>query len=170
MKTLVIHPKDYSTDFLSVIYAGKGWTVIDYDMSRSSLEKEIKGHDRIIMLGHGDGDGLFGFGKRVINSSTAYYLKNKSNVYIWCYADKFVNKHRLKGFHTGMIISEYDEAIMFLNSEPSYQDIVSSNKLFADSISESIDLDLDMMYKSVKEKYSTDNLIVEFNKSNIFYK
>ncbi len=129
MKTLVIHPKDYSTDFLSVIYAGKGRTVIDYDMSRSSLEKEIKGHDRIIMLGHGDG--LFGFGKRVINSSTAYYLKNKSNVYIWCYADKFVNKHRLK---------------------------------------ESIDLDLDMMYKSVKEKYSTDNLIVEFNKSNIFYK
>jgi len=28
MKTLIIHPEDTSTDFLSTIYEGKDWTII----------------------------------------------------------------------------------------------------------------------------------------------
>jgi hypothetical protein len=52
MKTLVIHPKDDSTYFLSTIYEGKDWTIIN-DRGKSLLKKLIKTHDRIIMMGHG---------------------------------------------------------------------------------------------------------------------
>lgn len=58
MKTLVIHPKDITTDFLSDIYSDKDWTVININVSKSFLKKQIKEHDRIVMLGHGTGEGL----------------------------------------------------------------------------------------------------------------
>lgn len=34
MKTLVIHPKDSTTDFLSEIYSDKDWTVINTNTSK----------------------------------------------------------------------------------------------------------------------------------------
>lgn len=99
MKTCVIHPKDSTTDFLSLIYEGKDWTVITEDVSRKYLERSIKDHDRIIMLGHGDKNGMFGHDKYIINSSASYYLKSKEIVAIWCNADEFVKRYRLKGFY-----------------------------------------------------------------------
>jgi len=52
MKTLVIHPFDVTTGFLSVIYEGKkDWTVIDTNVSSKFLKEQIKNHNRIIMLG-----------------------------------------------------------------------------------------------------------------------
>lgn len=42
MKTLVIHPKDPTTDFLCEIYKGRDWSVInDPDVSKSFLVKSI---------------------------------------------------------------------------------------------------------------------------------
>lgn len=58
MKTLVIHPKDQTTDFLSVIYDDKDWTIINTNVSKSYLKTQIKSHDRIVMLGHGTDKGL----------------------------------------------------------------------------------------------------------------
>jgi hypothetical protein len=51
MKTLVIHPKDSTTDFLSVIYSDKDWTIINTNISKKVLKEQIKTHDRIVMLG-----------------------------------------------------------------------------------------------------------------------
>lgn len=50
MKTLVIHPKDTTTDFLCEIYKEQNWKVINYEISRVQLKKEIKQHDRITMF------------------------------------------------------------------------------------------------------------------------
>src|ERR1035437_860766 len=124
MKTLVIHPPDASTDFLKVIYEGKDWALINTNPSTKFLKEQINLHDRIIMLGHGTEEGLLGFGRYVIDSTLVYLLREKECVAVWCNADQFVGKYGLKGFYTGMIISEIDEALMFMHSgEFSYANI-----------------------------------------------
>ena len=78
--TLVIHPEDQSTNFLSKIYEGKDWKVIRTDITDKELQNIIKEHDRIIMLGHGTPYGLIGFGRMLVNSNHVYLLKNKECV------------------------------------------------------------------------------------------
>ncbi len=141
MKTLVIHPKDITTDFLSDIYSDKDWTVININVSKSFLKKQIKEHDRIVMLGHGTGDGLIGFKRLIIDSNYVYLLRDKITVCIWCNADNFVKKYNLKGFYTGMIISEMDEANCYSLYETSQANITASNILFATAIKNAIDSD-----------------------------
>ena len=62
MKTLVIHPKDKTTDFLKTIYHGRGWTVINGGCTKADVDKAIEEHDHIIMLGHGTPQGLLAMG------------------------------------------------------------------------------------------------------------
>lgn len=168
MKTLVIHPKDTSTDFLSDIYSGKDWTVITTNISKSKLKTLIKEHDRIVMLGHGTENGLIGFDRFVINSELVYLLREKHCVCIWCNADKFVEKYKLKGFYTGMIISEDIEANMYC-VKATYDEIKESNKLFATAIKESIDSEnSENMVEKAKSIYNLDTYIVKFNKENLY--
>lgn len=170
MKTLVIHPKDSSTDFLSVIYSDfssdNNWTIITDNVSTSILKKEIRSNDRIIFLGHGTELGLLGYNRYIITSSFVYLLKDKSCVYIWCNADIFVKKYNLKGFYTGMIISEYDESIS-LNVPTNYFSLTESNKDFANSIKES--LDKSNILDSVINLYEGNSPVVLFNRSNLYY-
>lgn len=168
MKTLVIHPKDPSTDFLCEIYSDKDWTIVNSHKSKSQLKGLIKSHDRIVMLGHGSEDGLFDLlNKRlVIDSTWVQMLREKLCVSIWCNANVFFEKYKLKGFYTGMIISEIDEAY---SNSVSFGDnmIIESNKLFSTSIKESIDTD-DFL-TNTKLKYDLDNnAIVDFNKNKLF--
>lgn len=58
MKTLVIHPKDKTTDFLKPIYHGRDWTVITGNCTKEEVAKAIDEHDHIIMMGHGTPQGL----------------------------------------------------------------------------------------------------------------
>lgn len=167
MKTLVIHPKDSSTDFLCDIYSDKGWDVITSGLTKKLLKEQIKSHDRIIMLGHGTHDGLFGEGKFVIDSTYVYLLRDKDCVCIWCNADMFVEKYGLKGFYTGMIISEMEEAYMF-GVNITQKELLESNNLFSKAIKESI-CNLDMVEKS-KEIYSGESSIIHFNKEHIYQK
>jgi len=165
MKTLVIHPKDSTTDFLSDIYFDKKWTVVNTNISKKSLKEQIKLHDRIVMLGHGTELGLLGFGRYVINSSIVYLLRDKLCVCIWCNADVFVKKYGLKGFYTGMIISEYTESLMYDIPTNDYF-LSESNKDFANSIKLSIDTD-DMLGNVIKH-YDGNSAVVMFNKKNLF--
>lgn len=174
MKTLVIHPKDSSTDFLSVIYADKKhWTIInDPNVSSKVLKEQIQSHDRIVMLGHGTGQGLIAMKNRydfrhIISPAWVYLLRDKICVYIWCNADVFVKKYELKGFYTGMIISESDEANMYhIRSEQ--KDINESNVLFADSMAKSIDSA--KMLTEMKSKYNSEiNPIIIFNQKNLYH-
>ena len=103
MKTLIIHPKDKSTNFLRGIYKDITYkTIINGGCSKEDIINEIKGHKRIIMMGHGSPFGLFGvgqFGKSfyIIDSTIVPYLKNKECIFIWCNSDQFVTKHNLNG-------------------------------------------------------------------------
>ena len=110
-ETLVIHPDDPTTDFLSEIYKGKGYNVIDDPFTgNDTIAELIKDHKRIIALGHGCGDGLFGGFEMMINSSLVSLLMDKELIFIWCNADQFMKEHQLNGFYSGMFISEVQEA------------------------------------------------------------
>lgn len=166
MKTLIIHPKDKTTDFLSSIYDGKNYSVINYNITEEQLKIEIINHDRIIMLGHGCEDGLIGFGKLFIDDRYVYLLKNKNCIGIWCYANGFFEKHNLKGFYTGMIISEIDEAyinaVMF-----KFEMIKESNDLLSKVLRTSLETD-DILSNTLSHYDSDDNTIVDFNKQNFY--
>lgn len=171
MKTLVIHPKDETTDFLSEIYEGKDWTLINTYIGNRLMKKAIKEHDRIIMLGHGTKKGLYDTNTllNMIDGDLVYLLREKKNcVYIWCNADKFVEKHGLKGFYTGMIISEDMEANLY-NINASYNDIGISNIKFTKSITKYLSTNTKLMMENVKsDYYDEDNNIIKFNNNNIY--
>ena len=118
MKSLIIHPQDPTTSFLSQIYALlTNKTIIRGGISKPELRKLIESHDRVIMLGHGSPYGLLNRGQfpdaglYIIDNSMVLALKNKINsVFIWCNADHFVQRNGLSGLNCGIFISEVLEA------------------------------------------------------------
>ena len=60
MKTLIIHPKDESTQFLDIVYNPiPNKTIITGGVTQKELIKLIEEHDRVMMCGHGSPYGLF---------------------------------------------------------------------------------------------------------------
>jgi hypothetical protein len=166
MKTLVIHPDDRSTDFLKEIYKDKDWTVInDYDICKSikQITELIKNHDRIVMMGHGHPGGLF---MSCINSDLVYLLREKECVCIWCNADKFVERYGLKGFYTGMFISEVGEA-WYYNIEIDQASVDYSNNLFVTNFGKVIDSPTAL--NEIKSLYVGDNPVIKFNNDRLYY-
>jgi len=166
MKTLVIHPRDKSTEFLSLIYKGKDWTIFNghaSEISKSKFRTLVKGHDRIIMMGHGFPGGLF---MSHINPEIVYLLREKECICIWCNADQFVEKYKLKGFYTGMFISEVGEANYF-NIYPTQDEVDFSNHLFTDLVAENIDKET--LHQTLKESYYSDDCpVIQFNNDRLY--
>lgn len=176
MSTLVIHPKDRTTDCLSVIYEDRGWDVIrNPETPNDVVVREIKSHDRIIMLGHGTPHGLlaasggFQFGKYIIDWRHVFYLKKKETYSIWCHSDKFFKHYGLKGFHTGMIISETsEEYYIFKGRVPLDVDEMAKNmELFCGTCAKYIDLSPEEAQKKILEEYVGDDEVTQYNRENI---
>jgi len=173
MKTLIIHPKDNSTSFLDIVYTPiEDKTVVTGGITRKELRDLIESHDRVMMMGHGSPGGLFSVGQFkdtrgfIIDDSMVNHLKKKeNNVFIWCNADKFVEYHELRGFYSGMFISETGEA-SYCGLPGTPQDVVDeSNYGFCNIISKYINQNTDIIYENVKKEYG---LIAEEN-SVAFY-
>lgn len=140
MKTLVIHPEDRSTRFLSRVYENIDvTTLVTGGVSQLELRDMIESHDQVMMMGHGSPLGLMSMGKFpengfVINDSHAPLLAKKDNsVFIWCYADQYVHYNELKGFYTGMFISEPNEAWM-MNIKATDPEVEESNDVFGKTV------------------------------------
>lgn len=168
MKTLVIHLEDNTTDFLKTIYIDRNFTVVNHMISSSALSNLIKDHDRIIMLGHGTPYGLLSYNGHIINSKYVYLLRDKLCVCIWCHANIFVEKYGLKGFYTGMFISEVEEADYYnINTDQSKID--ESNELFAKAVSLYLD-DIDILPK-VLNMYKNDECnVTNYNREKLRYR
>jgi len=175
LKTLVIHPNDPSTDFLKEIYKDqKDWTIINQrgdifsngerPISRKETIEAIKSHDRIIMMGHGAPTGLF---YTHINSKMVYLLREKECVCIWCNADQFVEQYGLKGFYTGMFISEVSEANYF-GITTTQENVDISNGIFVDIVTEFID-DY-KLHSHLKETYVGDCPVIQYNNKRLYYR
>ena len=168
-KTLVIHPDDISTDFLIEIYWDKEWTVMnDPFIDPRDLKEMIKDHDRVVMLGHGSINGLFGGMGMMIDDTFADILKTKETVCIWCNADMYVKRNELKGFFTGMFISEVVEANYHGIEDVDDIDVEISNWIFAESMNRYIFTE--NVLKKVKIDYWVDNdLISAYNNERLYF-
>lgn len=175
-KVLVIHLKDKSTDFLKLIYKDKDYDVINEfktNNGRKELKEAIEKHDKIIMMGHGIPYGLFnptrkgGYGL-AIDDSFADLLRTKETVSIWCWSDQYFRKNNIKGFHTGMIISEcaeqsYALGKVYLNA----QEQLANMEKFATIVGECIDKTPLEMKEHILAKYNDNDAVTQFNRKNI---
>ena len=180
MKTLIIHPEDSSTTFLDIVYESiPNKTVITGGVSKAQVQQLIREHDRVMMMGHGSPGGLFVVGKftncgaYIIDQQMVPLLKEKTdNVFIWCNADKFVDVFKLKGFYSGMFISEVGEAYYCskdfpINSDEyiklrtvTQEEVDESNIGFCKIIGNYINQNTNIIYENVMNEYS---LIAESN-------
>ena len=87
------------------------------------LLRHVSTQERIMLLGHGSGKGLFyraddskeGFDKIIVGHPHAYHLRKHGGniVAVWCNADQFARAEGLHGLFTGMIVSELSEALLY---------------------------------------------------------
>lgn len=183
LKTLVIHPEDLSTEFLNPIYTRiPNKTILRHYTSVQQIKTAIDLHDRVIMLGHGDPQGLFNmdsntrsFNNMFINGRMVESLqRKKDNIYIWCYASSFVERHQLPGFATGMFISEPIE-LLVMNNPPQhdYEELITeSNRQFSAIMSKYIFEETPALYTKVKEEYgaiASINSIAAYNCEKLTY-
>ena len=174
-KVLVIHPDDRSTDMLKAVYEGKGYDVInDPGISDEDVVEQIKSHDKIIMLGHGTPYGLIAWNRDsgevryIINDSHADLLKTKETYSMWCHSDEFFETHGMKGFHSGMIISEEMEALMYGIIEFNDEEIAESLMPLMYAMHDTIEMeDLHEMKRIILERYNANDPVTWFNRRNI---
>jgi len=175
IKTLVIHPRDYSTDFLEPIYSGiKDATVLRGSFSKEYVRELVEEADRVIMLGHGSPSGLFSVGQfngctngMIIDESMVAALgRKKNNMYIWCHANQFVEKYHLNGFYSGMFISEYGEASYCrVYADRSVYEVETSNDLFAEVVGKNVLSEAKEIYFRAKADYYLPNSEVNYYNS-----
>jgi len=180
MTTLVIHPSDRSTDFLKPIYESieGDINVINGGYHKDVVRELISKADRVIMLGHGSPAGLFSVGKFegcnnsfIIDETMVASLGNKpNNIYVWCNADKFVDRFYLKGFYSGMFISEYSEAD-YCNTIANPGDVEYSNDLFSAIVGRNITLEAKNLCDIAKVNYYLpNNKVAEYNNQRLYFK
>jgi hypothetical protein len=188
-KILVVHPDDRSTDFLRTIYSNlPNYTLVTGGVTQTELRDMIKSHSRVMMMGHGTPVGLMAVGaflpdpstpkiysrvlddfyypspSHIIDASMVDALNEKdNNIFIWCNADQFVNKHQLKGFYTGMFISEYSEA-RFCGVEAIKGEVEFNNNLFAKLVCEVVDKNAADIYQYIKTHFSIPrSQVIKYN-------
>jgi hypothetical protein len=179
MKTLIIHPADPSTSFLDIVYKSvQDKTLITGDVSKTDIIKMMHEHDRVMMMGHGSPAGLFSVGQfkncgaYVIDQTMVPYLRDKvDSVYIWCNADKFVDVFGLKGFYSGMFISEVGEANYCGLPGMSQEVVDESNYGFVNIIAKYINENKELIHENVKREYgliANSNPVALYNNNRLF--
>ena len=180
MKTLVIHPQDESTWFLDRVYSNiEDLTLITGDVSKDEIREFVESHDRIMMMMvHGSPRGLFSVGSfrtnngYIIDESFVDLLREKKDsVFIWCNADQFVDYHGLKGFYTGMFISEVGEAMYCGLPKTKQPEVDESNYSFVDIMGECINLETKLIHDVVTTRYGhliEHNPVAEYNHKRLY--
>jgi hypothetical protein len=155
-----------------LITGGPGW-------SQLSIVDAIKEHDQVIMMGHGYPGGLFGINfKRptVINWSSEIVdaLKSKTNsIFIWCNADGYVRPLQLKGFFTGMFVSEVGEALYCGLGKTEQSIVDESNNTFANILGKILQNTQDPkeIHYQISSEYgilAETNPIAEYNHKRLY--
>jgi hypothetical protein len=188
MKTLIIHPDDPSTDFLKPIYDNvTNATVVTGGVSKEDVKQMIIEHDQVMMMGHGSPGGLFSLGlfnepnliypqrvsyAYIIDSEMVELLEQKdNNIFIWCNADQFVNKHKLKGLYSGMFISEVSEATYCGLPGTEQDQVDASNHYFSQLLGEVANDPLKDAYFHLMDNYSLlteDNPVALYNYNRLY--
>jgi len=199
----VIHPKDDTTTFLEPIYNPiVDKIVVRNNTTYNNIKELLSRSDRVLMMGHGSSYGLFSvelFNSNVfhriffmelkdlkdlqelrnnplyvISHENVELLQNKpQNVYIWCNADKFVEKHELQGFYSGMFISEVRESLSCGFDGITPEVIDESNNTFSSIVGQYIHLPVPYLYEKVMEEYGNlarTNPIAQYNYERLYFR
>jgi hypothetical protein len=98
-------------------------------------------------------------------------MEKDNSVFIWCNADRFVDLHGLKGFYSGMFISEVGEAY-YCGLPGTKQDVVDeSNFGFCNILSEVINEPQEKAYEHVMDKYgliADSNPVALYNHNRLY--
>lgn len=182
--TLIIHPKDSSTDFLQPIYANiPNKKVITGGLTYEQVKAEVQNHDEVIMCGHGYVGGLFAISNfpglyhtsYIVDHSMASILKTKKKIVtIWCYARSYIQTNNLhNSFHSGMFISELGEVWCSGHKNITQSMIDDSNSCFSEELGSLIALDPQQIYASMQHgryaKLAQSNLIAAYNFERLHY-
>ena len=181
MSNLVIHPRDCSTAFLKKVYEDlDNVTVITHGVDQLALRRMIDVHDRVLMMGHGSPLGLFSVGQfkgrdgLIIDDSFADQLAERDNsVFIWCHADQYVRYNRLKGFYTGMFVSELSEArICRLPREVTDDHVAESNAKFVDVVNKFSRYEPRLIHAAATREYgvlAAINPVAAYNHQRLYW-
>jgi hypothetical protein len=132
------------------------------------------------MLGHGTPYGLLnvngnlGSGGYTIDFSMVDVLRGKRNIFIWCNADQFVKRHRLKGLYSGMFVSEVGESII-CGVASDQVTVDTSNNLFAQTLGDLMSdetLDYGAIHENVKTSYgklALENQVANYNNERWYH-
>lgn len=184
MNTLVIHPNDPTTQYLSVMYENDPNIV---KMTEKNTNKEITeairfgNFDRIMMLGHGGEYGLYAptgtkphqqFGRDIISPEHVQFLREKECIAIWCNANIYAEKYGMKGLFTGMVISELYEAEQCFVPVKDQEEQTEHNKLWVNALFECYEKYPLSEIPEKMEKYIQDRKMTpleDFNFNSVFY-
>ena len=186
-KLLVIHPNDPSTKFLETLYDYHtivNSLVVDETASNAKIRQVLTANalkDRnVMMLGHGYEGGLFApqkndtevnpFYRKIINPSLVQFLRERTCIGIWCYANLFAERYGLHGLFSGMIISDLDEAHSYGIEEFTQKEIEMYNMDFAGSLAYCMEtFELDQVPSMMEAFVHSPNRLEKFNFGNLYY-
>lgn len=174
----IIHANDPTTKVLSHLYLEREDVpvIINETSTNSDVQKAIREARTIMMLGHGNQYGLFSIPNKngkyerfLITDRHVQFLRDKSCIGIWCYANQFAEKYGLYGLFSGMIISEIQEAID-LNIEATKEEIDREILKFTCRLRDCIDkYDLYEIPQRMKELDDVQSELTRFNYSRLFF-
>lgn len=180
--TLVVHPADDSTCFLSPIYENiSNVTIINGGITKAQLSHEIEKNDHIIMMGHGLGsNGLLNMGSCmdagsfVINASMVPILRTKKLTAIWCYAKQFVEVNLLERcFYSDNFISERSELFVLGMKGITDEMIEESNWTFSRDIAKHITKSPKAIFEAMQEgpyaQLAKINPVAKYNHERLGY-
>jgi hypothetical protein len=97
------------------------------------------------------------------------FLRDKTCIGIWCYANKFTEKYKLHGLFSGMIISELQEAID-LGVAATKEEIDKEMEKFTIRLKDCIETyGLEQTPFRMKEYDDVQSELTKFNYSNLYY-
>lgn len=174
----IIHANDPTTQFLSLLYDGREDIThrVTEASTNSQVVRALRDDDTIMMLGHGNPYGLFSkpdkngkYNRFLITDCHVQFLRNKTCIGIWCYANQFAERYRLHGLFSGMIISELQEAKDF-GIPATKEEIDEEMVKFALRLKECIENhSLEEISKRMKNLDDVQSELTIFNYGNLFY-
>ena len=174
----VIHATDPTTQVLSLLYQQREDVrlCITERNTSSDVQRAIRADDVIMMLGHGNEYGLFSkpdkngdYRRFLITDRHVQFLRDKTCISIWCYANKFAEKYKLHGLFSGMIISELQEAID-LGVPATKDEIDKEMEKFTIRLKDCITTyGLEQTPLRMKELDDVQSALTKFNYGNLYY-
>lgn len=174
----IIHATDPTTQFLSQLYETREDVTcrITEASTNAQVLHAIREADTIMMLGHGNEYGLFSkpnkngkYERFLITDHHVEFLRGKTCIGIWCYADKFAKRYGLMGLFTGMIVSELQEAIDN-NITTTNEEIGLENVKFASRLKDCIaNYNLKDVPIQMQALDDVKSELTRFNYGNLYY-